>query len=85
MPSIGGRETADFIIGRKAAGFELGKYRRIVAGYFERTAATGGYRYAHAPFDQQVPRTEGARLVVSALAVFDVNVHGGLSGHGFDF
>jgi len=73
-------QRVDLRVVGEASGLELGEAQRAVDGDLER--ADGARRRLDLVFsdpaagDQPVLRTEGARAVVSALAVFDADFHG---------
>src|SRR5579859_7894678 len=71
-------ETAgDFVVARKPARRFLGERESAVDLDFENAAARSAKRYLRRglPFEQQIPRRTGARLIASLAAVFDLDLH----------
>ena len=79
MQSLAPEQRRYFAVVGKASGGEFGVYKLAIDDDLERCArARGDLNHCAVFFYKQVPRTEGARLVVSTNAVFDSDVrHGG--------
>ncbi|MGB0572831.1 MAG: hypothetical protein ACPGQM_12370 [Alphaproteobacteria bacterium] len=69
------RQRLHFVIVGEAGVLEFREQQLAVAGNFERAGASGRDLDGRTKLFEQVPRTERTRLVVSNLAVFDLEVH----------
>jgi len=69
------RQCPYFVVIGEARALEFREQHIAVARDFERTGAAGRDLDGRTKLFEQVPRTERTRLVVSNLAVFDLEVH----------